>query len=128
MELYVEDLDRSIAFYRKILGFELLRRNVGYASIQRGSVNLGLFPIGKLAESGGYFTSGMLMESRGLGVEIIFEVDDLMAAHAHVTAADYPILEPLQRRPWGLTDFYIADPDGYYIRITEREPAHATSE
>jgi hypothetical protein len=26
--------------------------------------------------------------------------------------------EPQQRGPWGLTDFRLSDPDGYYLRIT----------
>ena len=28
--------------------------------------------------------------------------------------------EDLQDRPWGLTDFRILDPAGYYLRITSR--------
>lgn len=28
------------------------------------------------------------------------------------------VFEPLQQRPWGLKDFRIIDPFGYYIRFT----------
>ncbi len=31
------------------------------------------------------------------------------------------MIEPLLVRPWGLTDFRVADPDGYYLRITSRQ-------
>jgi hypothetical protein len=31
-----------------------------------------------------------------------------------------PLAEDLQERPWGLTDFRILDPAGYYLRITGR--------
>lgn len=29
------------------------------------------------------------------------------------------VVEPLQKRPWGLTDFRIEDPFGFYLRFTE---------
>jgi len=35
-------------------------------------------------------------------------------------AAGWPLDEDLQDRPWGLRDFRILDPDGYYLRITNR--------
>ena len=120
LELFVEDSDAAIAFYTKLLGFELVRRESGYASVRRGSVVLGLGPISKLPEEGGYFTRGIKERRRGLGVEIVLEVDDVDALHESVSASGHPILEPMQRRPWGLTDFRLADPDGYYLRLTSR--------
>jgi hypothetical protein len=51
----------------------------------------------------------------------VLEVDDVKAVYKQVQLARHKILSPLARRPWGLTDFRIADPDGYYLRITSRE-------
>jgi predicted enzyme related to lactoylglutathione lyase len=118
MELFVEDLDRAIAFYRDALGFALLRRDNGYASVRRGDVTLGLGPIAKLPDVGGYFTRPRLRANRGLGVEIVLEVADVAAEEARVRAAGYSVVEPLRDRPWGLADFRLTDPDGYYLRIT----------
>jgi lactoylglutathione lyase len=121
LELFVQDLDRAIAFYSHILGFEVLRREEDYASLRNGSFILGLGPIAKLpAESGGYFTRSSLRSARGLGVEIVLEVDDVHVTYKHVQYCGYPIEEPLQKRNWGLTDFRLVDPDGYYLRITSR--------
>jgi uncharacterized glyoxalase superfamily protein PhnB len=53
-------------------------------------------------------------------VELVFEVDDVVAERDLVTAAGWPLAEKLQKRPWGLTDFRIRDPAGYYLRITDR--------
>jgi hypothetical protein len=36
------------------------------------------------------------------------------------------ISEPLQLRPWGLYDFRLTDPDGYYLRITHGNAAART--
>ena len=118
MELFVHDMDVSIDFYCRVLGFELSRREEGYASVRSGNVILGLGPIGKLPLDEGYFTRGRLAVDRGAGVEIVLEVDDIAAFHEKVVAEGYPILEVLQKRPWGLKDFRVADPDGYYLRLT----------
>jgi catechol 2,3-dioxygenase-like lactoylglutathione lyase family enzyme len=121
LELFVRDMDASIAFYRDVLGFELLRREPGYASIRSGGVTFGLGPIAKLPVDDGYFTQARLAGDRGAGVEIVLEVDDVTAYRERVRAAGYDDLqEDIQRRPWGLADFRIADPDGYYLRITSR--------
>jgi lactoylglutathione lyase len=32
----------------------------------------------------------------------------------------YTVFEPPQQRSWGLRDFRIVDPDGYYLRVTSR--------
>jgi catechol 2,3-dioxygenase-like lactoylglutathione lyase family enzyme len=34
--------------------------------------------------------------------------------------AGWSLAGPLQQRSWGLTDFRVHDPDGHYIRITNR--------
>jgi lactoylglutathione lyase len=34
-------------------------------------------------------------------------------------ASGWPLEEPLQDRPWGLTDSRVLDPGGHYLRITE---------
>ena len=119
VELFVSDLPRSVDFYRSVLGFEVERHQDGYASVRDGDAVLGLVPVTNLPESDGPgFTQDQLAGYRGAGVEIVLEVDDLSATAAQVTAAGYPMSEPQQRRPWGLTDFRLFDPDGYYVRVT----------
>ena len=51
---------------------------------------------------------------------MVLEVDDVVAGRDRVTAAGWPLAEDLQDRPWGLKDFQILDPAGYYLRITDR--------
>ena len=121
LELFVRDIEASIAFYRGVLGFELLRREPDYASLRSGGVILGLDPIAKLPADEGYFTRGRLAGDRGAGVEIVLEVDDIAAYHRRVDMAGHRVLHELRLQPWGLTDFHIVDPDGYYLRITSRD-------
>ncbi len=117
-ELFVRDIGVAIAFYSGVMGFDLIREEPGYSSLRRGEVILGLGSISKLPVEGGYFTREIAGYRRGLGVEIVLEVNDLDAYHARILASGYEISEPLRERPWGLRDFRVVDPDGYYLRIT----------
>jgi len=54
--------------------------------------------------------------------EIVLKVDNVQEDYRSVHASGHPIVEELQERPWGLTDVRIVDPDGYYLRITARDP------
>jgi lactoylglutathione lyase len=120
IELFVEDLDASIRFYEGALGFRLVRWEADCASLERGGAVLGLGSIAKLAADGPGpgFTRARLAGVRGAGVEIVIKVEDVDSALQAVLRAGVRVVEPLRDRPWGLQDFRIADPDGYYLRIT----------
>ncbi len=51
-------------------------------------------------------------------MEIVLEVEDVDGWYRRVSDSGYPVSEPLRERPWGLRDFRIVDPDGYYLRLT----------
>jgi hypothetical protein len=55
-----------------------------------------------------------------IGVELVLEVDDLHADHDRVASAGWALEEDLTVRPWGLRDFRLLDPAGYYWRLTTR--------
>jgi lactoylglutathione lyase len=121
LELFVEDIGASIDFYTKVLGFEVLREHPGdYASLRCGDVTLGIGPISKLPKGVGYFTREIASLRRGLGVEIVLEIDEVDEWYRHVSGSGHPVFEPPQDRPWGLKDFRIIDPDGYYLRLTSK--------
>ncbi len=127
LELFVEDLDSSVAFYADVLGFEVTRRGGEYVSLRRGTVVLGLGPVGKLpdVDDGPGFSRRRLARDKGAGVEIVLELDDvaqLTALHDRCEERGV-VVEALQPRPWGLQDFRIIDPDGYYVRLTHGNAA-----
>ena len=51
--------------------------------------------------------------------------DDVRDLYAHCRERAV-ISDPLELRPWGLSDFRLADPDGYYLRITHGNAAAQT--
>jgi catechol 2,3-dioxygenase-like lactoylglutathione lyase family enzyme len=118
-ELFVQDVGRSTAFYRDVLGFEILREAPsGYVSIGREGAVLGLNPVSQLPAD--HPVRPGPGQRVGLGVELVVVVGDVAAVHAHAVAGGQPGVTALVEQPWGLTDFRVVDPDGYYVRITGR--------
>ena len=48
----------------------------------------------------------------------MLEVADLDAERAHIVASGWPLDADPTLQPWGLRDFRVCDPDGYYWRLT----------
>ena len=117
VELFPDDLDAFVSFYTVVLGFVLTVDQRGadspYAAVEHGSVRIGA----ALAER----SVERAARAVPTGVEIVLEVDDVAEVHSRVRMAGYPLEQDLTRRPWGLTDFRVFDPAGYYLRITGRD-------
>jgi lactoylglutathione lyase len=115
-EIFPADLDATADFYVDVLGFRLARdergTNVPYLALERDEVRLGAAqrPMPPRREP----------RRPPIGVELVLEVDDLLADRERVAAAGWPVTEEIASRPWGLRDFRLLDPDGYYWRITTR--------
>jgi lactoylglutathione lyase len=129
LELFVSDMRASVAFYTETLGFRVARTDPDYVSIRNGSVVLGLGPVAKLPETGvgPGFTRQRLRADRGAGVEIVLElgdVDELGALYQRCQTRGV-VVGALREQAWGLQDFRVIDPDGYYLRVTHGDAAAA---
>jgi lactoylglutathione lyase len=115
-EIFPADLDAVVDFYVRVLGFSLVqdRRDDpnAYVSLRRGAVQVGA---AKRADPG-----ERAARLPPVGVELVLEVDDVAGERDRVVTAGWPLDEDLQDRPWGLTDFRILDPAGYFLRVTSR--------
>lgn len=113
VEFFPGDVDVTTAFYER-LGFKITGRNDGpprYASISMGAVRIGLCeadPINPVRRAYPVLT------------EIVIEVDDLHALYERIVGQGIDLTEDLRKRDWGLIDFRVTDPDGYYLRFTSR--------
>ena len=115
-EIFPADLDATAAFYVDVLAFEIVRDERGaaapYRALRRGEIQLGAARRDLVAEPG--------QRRPPVGVELVLEVDDLDADRARVAGTGWPVTEEITPRPWGLRDFRLLDPDGYYWRVTTR--------
>ncbi|MDP1422079.1 VOC family protein [Peribacillus simplex] len=118
LELFVESIEKSVEFYRDILEFNAPKEIIHtYVPVKKGSVTLGLGEMKNLPESHPLKVSNSCQQT-GLGVEIVLEVEDINDIYNKVVEKGYSIQTKLTKRSWGLEDFRLIDPDGYYIRIT----------
>ena len=120
VELFVKDPDRSVNFYTNVLGFTALKSHKDYFPVQRDNIIIGIGTI-KGLDKNHYFRPEIKNQRLGLGVEIVLEVDDIEEMYRKVKATGYKIERALGKREWGLSDFRVVDPDGYYIRVTSRK-------
>ena len=119
VELFPADLDATVAFYVGVLRFTVDRdertASHPYLLLRRGDAVIGAAARSKIMNH---------VERRPpTGVELVLEVEDVNAERARVEQAGWPVAEDLTDRPWGLRDFRLLDPDGYYLRITSRAQA-----
>lgn len=112
IELFPDDVDRFVDFYTRVLRFRLTRHETHYAAAERGLIYIGAVKAWAAADP--------TLRRPPQGVEIVIEVDDIDAEAAAVSEAGWQLDEPVSDRQWGLRDFRVLDPDGYYIRFTSR--------
>lgn len=67
-----------------------------------------------------YFNSKAKSEVKGNGFELIIVVDELEKVHSRCLDYNYPIEVDVEKYPWDMRGFKIADPDGYFLRITSK--------
>lgn len=108
------ELDRSRRFYRDVLGLAVYRE------------------FGPAADPGVVFflgqgfleVSGHATGPAGSSALIWLQVRDAHAEHDRLAAAGVRILREPKAEPWGLTEMWIADPDGIRIVIVEVPADH----
>jgi len=107
-QFLVDDLERSIAYYRK-LGFEFGEPWDGFYAIGYvDGLELHLKEAPKNAAERQYRRDHEHLDAAAgvAGIEEFYE---------RCVANGATILKPLAPTPWGTKGFYVADPDGYII-------------
>ena len=116
-ELYVKDIEKSLNFYENIIGLDLYGRSKRGARFNYDCFSLLLTSEEVLGEKH-YFNNKAKSEIKGNGFEMIIVVDELEEVYQRCLDKDYPIEVEVEEYPWEMRGFKIADPDGYFIRIT----------
>jgi catechol 2,3-dioxygenase-like lactoylglutathione lyase family enzyme len=120
-ELFVVDIDTTIKFYEDVLGFSTTRHESGYAALNNGNVAIGIGLLVGLPENHHFRTRWPSGSSPGLGVELVLEVDEVDGFFKRAKDQLHNVgqIQDIEDQPWGLRDFRVIDPDGYYVRVTE---------
>ena len=116
IELFVADSDDSASFY-EILEFEIAeRKNDGYITLVRDGAVISLDE--RRLRWRGWLR---FVRSPPRGTEIVVYVSDLETIRRRLVAAGYRPGE-IKMQPWGVSDFRLRDPSGYYVRVSEGAP------
>ncbi|MEW9108758.1 MAG: VOC family protein [Cytobacillus gottheilii] len=119
VELYIRDIEKSISFYQNIIGLELYGRSERSARFNYDCFSLLLTSETILADDH-YFNKGVKGDMRGKGFEFIIVVEELESVYQRCMDYNYPIEVEIEKYPWEMRGFKIADPDGYFLRITSK--------
>jgi lactoylglutathione lyase len=111
---YVESLQRSVAFYRDVIGLRVRIEGDGYVEFEMENTKFSLFDRSKLAgligREGGNPPCG----------EIGFLIDDVDGEAERLRALGAEILIGPVDRPWRERTLHIADPDGNIIEFAQK--------
>ena len=114
----VADLEKTLTFYKDVLGLEELRRHKS----PRGSelVFLKAQESEELIEICSFPASGPVVVGPDL-THLAFEVPDLDAFARHAAAKGYPLSDGPTRTSTGSVFAFIDAPEGYEIELIERQ-------
>ena len=114
--LGVADLERSVRFYRDVLGLQRLNDHAEVAFFELGRTWLALYPRHLLAADAGVPDdgSGFARFTLAHNVRTPEEVDRLLA---QVSDAGARIVKPASAADWGGRTGYFADPDGFLWEV-----------
>jgi lactoylglutathione lyase len=120
--LLVANVERSLAFYENVLGFERgftvpEQSPFVFASVTGGPVEI------FFNDAAGAIKEYPAFGGKPIGATgtMYIEVEGVDALHDRLKAT-VPIVMPLVKQFYGMREFAIEDPDGYVITFAERVP------
>ncbi len=105
--IVVKDMDRSVKFYRDVVGLKLLFSQSNWSQFDAGHIILGLHPEGEEVKV-----------SPTTGFSIGVYVDDIMKATSELKRRGGKIAIEPRNEPFGRWAL-LKDPDGYNIQVVE---------
>ncbi len=122
LELHVPDFEKAKKFYKQ-LGFKVVwerkpEDKKGYLVMKNENNILCFWPGNKEVWQQSYFKNFPKNTKRGYAVEVVIMTKDVEKLYKRCKKFA-KITEDLRIKPWGLKDFRIEDPFGFYLRITE---------
>jgi lactoylglutathione lyase len=120
--LFVVDVDRSIAFYRDVLGIKFPKPpKHGGAEGLSGNLKIGIYDrswLDKLFGDRPEISSDITRNSHAFLLSM--PVSDLEAFYQMLVVAEVEVISPPQTMPWGQTIVFFKDPDGNLLEAVQR--------
>lgn len=122
IELHVPDFEKAKEFYGR-LGFKVVwerkpEMSKGYLVMRLDNNILCFYAGNEHVWNHSYFGKWPRKTKRGYAVEIVLIVKDLKTVYSKAKKIAKTV-QGMKLKPWGLKDFRVEDPFGFYVRITE---------
>jgi catechol 2,3-dioxygenase-like lactoylglutathione lyase family enzyme len=119
--LAVSDFERSLAFYRDTLGFEVeaLYDDPPYATLACAGTRISLAEQGHPADDRPGVTMNAPSDPSSLQVVLVLEMGGVQEAYSSLSADGVRFLAEPYSPPWGGHRCFVVDPDGYLIELEE---------
>jgi lactoylglutathione lyase len=118
--VYVSDMQRSVAFYRDVLGLPMKFTSPGWTEFVAGSTTLALHGAGIAPSASASAAEQQSLPPSGQA-QLGFIVDDLQAAYEALVAKDVHFSLPPKKQNSGAFLAVFHDPDGLGITIQQRQ-------
>lgn len=102
--MWTSDLNRSLTFYRDVLGAEVVIESPYWCSVRLFGITIGLHPGGEAKDRYGWVVG--------------FQTPDLMALNAHLRSHNADVDDELHSTPRG-TLLTFRDPDGNWLQAIQ---------
>jgi catechol 2,3-dioxygenase-like lactoylglutathione lyase family enzyme len=99
------NIDETVSFYRRALGFDALLKQDGYAIVARDGVEIHFWLCSE--------------PNIAQNTSCYVRVADADAMYEELKAT-YPDLAPPASRPWGMRELYVIDPHGNLLKFGQR--------
>ncbi|MDF2987934.1 MAG: hypothetical protein K0R50_3444 [Eubacterium sp.] len=115
--LFVEDMEKMVSFYRDILNFETDWDGGLFASFKKGNDGLFMYDRKDFAKAIGqtyYPPDGINLT---MEMYLSFTTPEVDKEYERLRNLNVRIITELSTQPWGMRNFFIADPEGNLIEI-----------
>lgn len=116
--LFVQDLERSLAFYTQRLGMAVRHRAEGYVELAVEGPKFALLERWRLPALVGEAESGPPPPRTHEG-EVAFLVENVDEVYARLRSLGVAFVCAPEDRPWGQRTAYCQDPDGHLIELAQ---------
>jgi catechol 2,3-dioxygenase-like lactoylglutathione lyase family enzyme len=124
IQLAVADLDTTEAFYRGILELPMQRALTAIGGPEHLILKNGEWELIFVAEAAVVHTHPLMGEPlaahpKGVGMTLQFRVNGIEDIFEAIVDEGLEIFYPLEKKPYGVKDFWCFDPDGYLVALEE---------
>lgn len=121
VEFYIKDVEFHTRLFGDILGFSSSKQLDHWLDLRKHNQRIILNWDNELEDTHPFHGYGN-MPKLGAGVETAIVVNDIEGTYRQCRELRGAKLTEIKQQEWGMTDFRIITPEGFYIRITTAPP------